>query len=102
MQRIGRWTRLKPDAIEEYRRWHRQPWPEITDITRQAGIRNYSIYIRGNELFSYLEVDDWQTAVRGLAAQPLSDEWQKLMAPFMDADEPEAPWMMLEEVFHLD
>ncbi len=102
MQRIGRWTRLKPGAVEEYRRWHRQPWQEILDVTRRAGIHNYSIYLHGNELFSYLEVDDWQEAIRALNSEPVSAKWQELMAPFMDAADAEAPWVMLEEVFHMD
>ena len=102
MERIGRWTRLKPECVEEYRRRHCQVWPEILELTRQAGIRNYSIYLHGRDLFSYLEVEDWQEAIRLLASEPVSQRWQDLMAPLMDAPDFQMPWVRLEEVFHLD
>lgn len=102
MQRIGRWTRLKPGCVEEYKRWHRQVWPEIVALTRRAGVSNYSIFIHGHELFSCLEVEDWAAAIQTLASDPVSQRWQELMAPLMDAADPQMPWMPLEEVFHQD
>ena len=102
IQRFGRWTRLKAGAVEEYVEWHRKVWPEILDLTSKSGIRNYSIYIHGRELFSYFEVEDYQKAIDFLAKEPAAQRWQELMAPFMDAADPIAPWQPLEEVFHLD
>lgn len=102
MPRIGRRTRLKPDAIEAYKEWHRKLWPELRALISQSGIRNYTIYLSGNELFSYLEVEDWQRAIDFLSKQDIAQEWQQLMVPLMDASDPLAPWQVLEEVFHLD
>ncbi len=101
MQRIGRVTRLKAGAEEDYKSWHREVWPELIALISQSGIKNYTIYLSGQQLFSYLEVDDWQTAIEFLGRQPVAIEWQKLMSPFMEADDPIAPWQLLEEVFHL-
>jgi L-rhamnose mutarotase len=102
MQRIGRSTRLKPGAEAEYRTWHRQVWPELLALNKQAGIRNYSIFIDGTRLFSYLEVDDFAAAAAFLERDETSRRWQALMAPFMDSDDEHSPWVLLEEVFHAD
>jgi len=100
MERIGRWTRLKAGSEEPYKEWHRKVWPELLAMNSQAGIRNYSIYLRGRELFSYLEVDDWEAAMKFLGSQEVCQRWQELMAPFMDAADAISPWQRLEEVFH--
>jgi len=76
-------------------------WPELAGLISQSGIRNYTIYLYDQQLFSYLEVDDWQKAMDFLAKQPIAVEWQKLMSPLMEADDPSSPWQLMEEVFHL-
>ena len=101
-KRVGRRTRVKPGAVAAYRDWHNRVWPEITALTRAAGIRNYSIYMDGVHLFSYFEVEDFDGAIAFLSQSEVSDRWQALMAPFMDADSAEAPWVVLDEVYHQD
>lgn len=102
MQRIGRRSRLKPGTVDEYVQAHRAIWPEMKSVIEQAGIRNYSIFIDGIDLFSYFEVDDMERAARFLAQQPVAQKWQEAMSGFMDAEDALAPWRLLEEVFHLD
>lgn len=101
MQRIGRRTRVKPEAVAEYRDWHRHVWPELLALNRQAGIRNYTIFMDGPELFSYVEVEDFETAIAFLSRNEISGRWQALMAPLMEGDAL-SPWTLLEEVFHQD
>ena len=63
MQRVAFTMRIKPGTEEEYRRRHQLVWPELlADLTR-AGCENYSIYLRGTELFAYMEVADFQRSV---------------------------------------
>ena len=59
MERIGFCMRLLPGAEAEYRGRHAAVWPELLADLRAAGARNYSIFIRGSDLFAYLEVDDF-------------------------------------------
>ena len=99
MQRIARWGRLKPDAVEEYVRLHREISQELRDVISKAGIRNFSIYIHGLDLFSYLETDDWEAALDHLEKDPVNTEWADLMKTLVD--EP-IPWPRLEEIFHVD
>ena len=58
MQRIGFVMGLLPGAEAEYRRRHAAVWPEMLAELRAAGARNYSIFLNGNDLFGYLEVED--------------------------------------------
>jgi L-rhamnose mutarotase len=100
--RLGRRTRVKEAALAEYREWHKKVWPELLALNTAAGVRNYTIFLDGTTLFSYCEVDDPSAAQQLMMQSELGARWQALMAPFMDADDPNAPWTELEEVFHQD
>ena len=54
-QRIGFTMRVLPGREADYRRRHEQVWPELLADLRAAGARNYSIFLRGQDLFAYLE-----------------------------------------------
>jgi L-rhamnose mutarotase len=99
MKRIGRFGKLKPGAAGEYIRLHKDIGPELRDALAKSGIRNFSIYIYGDELFSYLECDDWDAAMQYLDDDPPTQKWTELMQTLLD--EP-LPWQVLEEVFHVD
>ncbi|MGD9091258.1 MAG: L-rhamnose mutarotase [Anaerolineales bacterium] len=99
MQRIGRFGRLKPGSAEEYIRLHKNMDSELFEAISKAGIRNFSIFIHGDELFSYLECNDWEAAMAYLENDPPTQEWSKLMETLLD--EP-LPWQELEEVFRAD
>lgn len=43
--------------IEEYKRRHDNLWQEMKDVLQTAGIRNYTIWSVGNELFGYYECE---------------------------------------------
>ena len=50
MERIGFAMRLLPGSEAEYRRRHAAVWPELLDDLRSAGARNYSIFLRGEDV----------------------------------------------------
>jgi len=102
MERIGRWARLQPGSYEEYIRWHQHVPQELLRLIRASRIRNYTIFARGLDLFSYLEVDDWRSATEHLRGEPVADAWQRKMAPLMDAKDPVQPWERLDAIFRLD
>jgi len=102
MQRIGRRSRLKPGKVDAYVQAHREIWPEMHEAIERSGIRNYSIYLDGLDLFAYFEVDDVERAYNFLAQQPIAQRWQESMSDYMDAEDPAHPWRVLDEVFHLD
>ena len=50
--------RVKPDRIDDYVEAHRAVWPDMLQALRDAGIRNYSIFRDGTQVFGYFEADD--------------------------------------------
>ena len=104
MERIGFVMRLLPGNEAEYRRRHDQIWPEMAAELKAAGARNYSIFLRGDDLFGYLEVDDFARFRQQLEASPVNTRWQAEMAPLIDplTDPATGFHQRAEEVFHLD
>jgi L-rhamnose mutarotase len=104
MQRIAFVMRVLPGQEEEYRRRHRAVWPDMLQALKDAGCANYSIYMRGRELFAYMEVEDFDRLRRTLAASEASQRWEAGMAGIMEqAILPETGFHeLLPEVFHLD
>jgi L-rhamnose mutarotase len=101
MERVCFLLRVKPERLDEYRERHRTVWPEMLDALRDAGWRNYSLFLRDDGLLvGYLETDDFEAAQRAMAEAEVNDRWQRDMAPFFDARADHA-LERLEEVFHL-
>ncbi len=93
---------VRPERMDEYVQAHREVWPEMLDALRSAGIRNYTIFRHGNQMFGYFEADDVEAAARYLAEQDVSARWQDAMAHLLEERVPESGPQSLEEVFRLD
>jgi L-rhamnose mutarotase len=104
MQRVATFMVVKEGKEEEYRQAHRNVWPEILEGIKRAGIRNYSIFMMGCQLFSYFEVEDLDKAMVTISADPINQRWQEHMAPLMDVGSGvhDGSTVYLEEVFHID
>ena len=104
MQRIAFTMRIKPGTEEEYRRRHWQVWPELLVDLKRAGCQNYSIYLRGTELFASMEVDDVQRYLEIMAASRASERWEAQMSDILIREIEAASGFppVLEEVFHLE
>ncbi len=104
MQRIGFAMRLRPGNETEYRRRHAAVWPEMLDELRAAGAHDYSIFLRGDDLFGYLVVDDLVRFQSYLAASDVNARWQAEMGDLIDplTDPATGFHRQLDEVFHLD
>jgi L-rhamnose mutarotase len=104
MERVGFTMRLLPGQEAEYRRRHAAVWPEMLDALKAAGARDYSIFLYGDQLFAYLEVDDFEHFREYMAATEVNDRWQAEMASLIDplTDPATGFHQRLEEIFHLD
>ena len=102
VQRTAFVLRVRPDKIEEYVRAHREVWPEMLAALRSAGIRNYTIFRDGDQMFGYFEADDLAAAGHHLAQQEVSTRWQDAMAELLEARVPDGGPPALEEIFRLD
>ena len=101
-QRSAFVLQVRPERIEEYVRAHREVWPEMLDALRAAGIRNYTIFRHGDQMFGYFESDDLEAAAQYMAEQEVSTRWQDAMAGLLESRVPEGGPPALEEVFRLD
>jgi L-rhamnose mutarotase len=104
MQRIAFLMKLKSDNEEEYKRRHNEIWPEMLAALRRAGVHNYSIYLNGEQLFAYLEVEDFDRMTKMLAADPTNARWQASMQPLIEVPvDPQTSFPpALPEMFHMD
>lgn len=101
-QRSAFVLKIRPEKIDDYVEAHRNVWPEMLDALRRAGIRNYSIFRHGHEVFGYFESDDLEAAGAYMAAQEVNARWQDAMADLLEERVPDEGPGALEEVFRLD
>ena len=83
MERYAWKATVLPGMLEEYIRRHDEIWQEMKDVLHQAGIRNYTIWNVGDELFGYYECDSVEDAARIQAASPVVDRWNEYMKDVM-------------------
>ena len=101
-QRTGFVLRVRPDKIDEYVNAHANVWPEMREALSSAGIRNYTIFRAGTEVFGYFEAEDLEAAGRYLAAQEVCTRWQNAMADLLEERVPDSGPPALEQIFRLD
>jgi L-rhamnose mutarotase len=107
MKRYGSVIKVKPEAIEKYKRYHAAVWPEVLDMIRKCNMRNYSIYLKDDLLFGYFEYHgaDFAGDMAKMAAHPKTQEWWAIMKPMQQPLPTRAEnewWADMEEVFHTD
>jgi L-rhamnose mutarotase len=79
MERVTFRLKLRPGMHEEYKRMHNNIWPEMLDVLKKAGIRNYTIWNSGDDLFGYYEVEHKEKAYSILTESPVVARWNKVM-----------------------
>ena len=78
------WLKDDPDGIETYAWHHLHPFPELYDLIRAAGIRRYTIWLDGSDLFLTREGDDPTKGETLDMANPVHLEWSNTMRPLFD------------------
>jgi L-rhamnose mutarotase len=98
-----------PVAIDTYRRYHREVWPEVVSSLRGVGVRQMDIHLLGRRLVMIVEMRDgldYRVAFKahGSSSDRVA-EWERLMRtlqePIADARAGEW-WSLMECVFHMD
>jgi L-rhamnose mutarotase len=84
MKRVTFALRVKDGHQQEYIRRHQEVWPEVLTDLQRAGVHKMSMFLRGVEVFVYMEVDDYAEVVRILVNSPDSIRWEQHMAPIME------------------
>ena len=106
MQRVCFQLQVKPDRIPEYVERHRAVWPEMLEAIRDAGRRNYSLYLREDGLLiGYYETDDDAASAAALAADPRTAEWEASSTDLfvsLSGERADQSALQLREVFNLE
>jgi L-rhamnose mutarotase len=101
MTRVAFMMRLKAGGEEEYKARHDDIWPEMIEMIRASGARNYTIFRAGLDLVAYLEVDSTQPRIDN--DQAVVRKWWTALEPIMEYEPDHSPVMRpMIEVFHLD
>lgn len=83
MEKTTLHTRLQPGREHEYEREHAKIPHELTAALHKAGVREWSIWRSGLELFHVLEVEDYAAMRKQLADHPANITWQARMADLL-------------------
>ena len=83
MERYAWKAIVREGMLDEYIKRHDEIWPEMKEMLHAAGIRNYTIWNVGNELFGYYECDSVAYAAKVQADSPVVDKWNEYMKDVM-------------------
>jgi L-rhamnose mutarotase len=103
MHRIAFKMELYEGYEAEYIRRHHQIWPELTNLLKESGISDYSIFLdRGtNTLFGVLKAED-PLKLAELPKHPVMKKWWAKNVGIMATNSDNSPVQTnLEEIFYL-
>lgn len=104
MQRIAFQLRIKPGHETAYDEAHQHVWPELLAELTAAGVREYSIFRRDQELFLYMLVPDFDALLRQMEESIVDRRWQQTMAPHFEpvlSLRPGERFALMQEVFYM-
>ena len=105
MQRICFQLQVDPARLDEYAKRHAAVWPDMLAAIKDAGRRNYSLFLRGDGLLiGYYETDDDAASQAALDNDERTREWEAQMAGFFISldGRPDQAAPRLKEVFNLE
>lgn len=90
MERFVWKGRVAEGTLDEYTRRHREIWPEMEELMRRTGMRNYSIWHCGDELIGYYEYLGMDKKMKAYeAGRDILDRWNAHMAGLMEMEKDE-------------
>ena len=104
MERYAWKAIVREGMLDEYIKRHDEIWPEMKDMLHAAGIRNYTIWNVGNELFGYYECDSIAEAGRIQAESEVTARWDQYMKDVMIAEKDPVTGAqpLMKQVFFFD
>ncbi len=103
MEKYAFKMRLNPGMEAEYSKRHDEIWPELVDLLRAAGLRDYSIYLdrETNILFGVLWREEGHR-MDDLPQHAVMKRWWAYMADIMEVGADSEPIAVpLVPVFHM-
>lgn len=79
---LGAVIGLKPEAYEEYKRFHADVWPGVLDRLRKSNVTNFNIYYCKQKQLLYYHMeyigDDYDADMKLIAQDPETIRWWKV------------------------
>jgi L-rhamnose mutarotase len=103
-KRFGFKMKMYPGFKEEYRKRHKEIWPELVKLLKNEGIGNYSIFLdeETNTLFAYQE-QSGESSSQDLGKTEIVKKWWKYMADIMETNPDKSPVTIpLDQVFYME
>jgi L-rhamnose mutarotase len=97
LQRAAFTLKIRPGKEADYCLEHTRVWPELIEEARRAGVRNESVFLRGRDIFVYMEAEDIEACLVALAEAPVNRRWDEFMESYLEPGSHRLP-----EVFHMD
>jgi L-rhamnose mutarotase len=94
--------KLKHGCEDEYRKRHDEIWPELVDLLKENGVKNYEIYFdkETDTLVAVQYVDN--SIAFHLRESPVMMKWWEHMADLMEVNPDNSPIVVaLEKVFSM-
>ncbi len=96
--------KLRKGYEAEYKKRHDEIWPELSDLLKDAGISDYSIFL-DEETATLFAVQKLKAGHQpmDLSQHPVMRKWWRYMADIMETNPDLSPVVVpLDEVFHLE
>lgn len=93
---------VKEGCLDEYIKRHNAIWPEMKQMLTDAGIKNYTIWNVGNEMFGYYECENGvEYASKVQAMSDINKKWDEYMKDIliMEKDPVTGAQPLLKKVF---
>ncbi len=91
--------------MDEYRREHKNVHPEMLAALSDAGVHNYSLFLREDGLLvGYLEAENPKESLKKVSQTDANRRWQERMERFFvsgSGDMEKGPLEWLEQIFYL-
>jgi len=106
VKRYAMAVRLKDEKKKFYLKNHQNVWPEILEELKKIKIKNYSIFLKEDFMFGYLEYEgnNFNEDMAQMGKIAIVDKWTKLMTdcfnPFPN-NEGNDSWVMMDEIFYM-
>lgn len=95
--------KIKPGCAVEYKKRHDEIWPELSQLLKDNGISDYSIFLEEttNTLFAVQQQSG--SSSQDLGTTAIVKKWWVYMADIMETNPDNSPVSVpLQMVFHLD
>lgn len=105
MEKYAWKARIKEGSLEEYVKRHNEIWPDMVNVLKEAGIKNYSIWNNGLDLFGYYECEkgvDYASKIQ--SESEIVKRWDEYMKDIliMEKDPITKAQPLLKKVFELN